>query len=94
MSSAITSLWKVQQTFFKVLVRNRLSSSSSLKKTLSFHVKGQMELAYCVVQLKITFQNKGSMYNEEYCIKNGILKNVGSMVCTQQLARESTKVNY
>lgn len=69
MSSAITSLWKVQQTFFKVLVRNRLSSSSSLKKTLSFHVKGQMELAYCVVQLKITFQNKGSMYNEEYCIK-------------------------
>lgn len=41
-----------------------------------------MELAYCVVQLKITFQNKGSMYNEEYCIKNGILKNVGSMVCT------------
>lgn len=93
MSSAITSLQRVQQTFFKVLIRNRLSLCSSLKRTLSFSAKGQVELAYCVAQL-MTFQNKGSMYNEEYSIKNGILKNDGSMVYTQQLAQESTKVNY
>lgn len=40
-----------------------------------------MEQAYCVVQL-MTSQDKGSVYNEEYSIKNGILKNAGSMVCT------------
>lgn len=93
MSSAITSLWKVQQTFFKVLIRNRLSLCSSLKRTLSFSAKGQMELAYCVVQL-MTFQNKDSMHNEDYSIKNGISKNGGSMMWTQQLAQGSTKVNY
>ena len=36
----------------------------------------------------LTFQDKGSVYNEEYSIKNGILKNDGSVVCAQLLTQE------
>ena len=36
----------------------------------------------------MTFQDKGSAYNEEYSIKNGILKNDDSVVFTQLLTQE------